>query len=313
MIFVLEGLDGCGKSTAAALVIDKLKKYIREKSTEGTEVASNPLYFSVEEQRVKHIVFPDRATFIGKLIDKALKDPNSKLPLDLLFAANKFERYEELADPNNLCIVERYSASACVYNNDEYVQRIHTEYLPPPTLTFFFDLSPEICYERCQKLERYETSLATFENVHKAYRSYFRLHQHVLLPIMESDLPETVADFIFRKIKDAMNCVEAVKRLKKTEEKPSISDVQKYKGKKVSMTLNINSETYYVQGTVTGIMSSLFVNDRGTSLSSPETEVFQYFVVLDGGIYIPIECITAIDGNYGIGMNPCETITRPRK
>lgn len=97
---VFEGCDRCGKSTQSRLLVEYLQK------------ASVP---------VKHMVFPERTSDIGKLINGYLTN-NQELndeTIHLLFAANRWEHKNEII--NSLksgvtLVCDRYSYSGIVYS-----------------------------------------------------------------------------------------------------------------------------------------------------------------------------------------------------
>ncbi|KNC32570.1 hypothetical protein FF38_13105, partial [Lucilia cuprina] len=97
---VFEGCDRCGKSTQSRLLVEHLQK------------SAIP---------VKHMVFPERTSDIGKLINGYLtnkQDLNDET-IHLLFAANRWEHKNEilkLLKDGTTLVVDRYSYSGIVYS-----------------------------------------------------------------------------------------------------------------------------------------------------------------------------------------------------
>ncbi|KIY44633.1 thymidylate kinase [Fistulina hepatica ATCC 64428] len=149
---VIEGLDRSGKSTQAALLVDRLRK------------SGAP---------VKPMKFPDRTTAIGKMIDAYLR---SEVEMDdhvihLLYSANRWElvsTIRKLLDEGTTIICDRYAFSGIAFSASKERDgksvlpfswcRAPEALLPSPDLTLFLDISPEKAKERGGfGEERYET------------------------------------------------------------------------------------------------------------------------------------------------------------
>lgn len=167
ILIVIEGLDGAGLSTQAAL----LAKYLSEKNKKvilTKEPTSSP---------------------IGNLIKSALnrKPELSLLTLQLLFAADRAEHLEREIEPalraNKIVISDRYILSSLAFgsvdNDLEFLKQINSTFRKPD-LTFIIDTPPGVCLERIIKAR---DNLELFEVVQKlekvrvnylALKNYFK-------------------------------------------------------------------------------------------------------------------------------------------
>ncbi|KAH9839988.1 thymidylate kinase [Rhodofomes roseus] len=145
---VLEGLDRSGKSTQAAMLVDRLKQ-------EGVDV--------------KLMRFPDRSTPIGKMIDSYLRS-HSELDdhaIHLLFSANRWEFASTISatlKAGTTIVCDRYAFSGiafsfCKPSNMPYEWcRAPDVGLPAPDLTLFIDVGLDMVRARGGfGDERYET------------------------------------------------------------------------------------------------------------------------------------------------------------
>lgn len=153
MLIVLEGIDGCGKSTVAQQMAAVLN--------------------------VKWIEFPDRTTVTGRVIDDVLQHRlavGGSEVLQALFAVNRYEKLPELA--RALCssnlVCSRYTPSGLVYGEvsgleRRWLEQIHAG-LPEPDLSLLLDVPPDVGLSRKggKALELYE-KLATQERVRQLY------------------------------------------------------------------------------------------------------------------------------------------------
>lgn len=146
---VLEGVDRCGKTTQASLLVKHLL---------GIGLATIAMQF------------PDRSTMVGNLIDQYLQ---SKSDLDdravhLLFSANRWEAapflLKTLIDNKTNIVCDRYAHSGLAFssakpsleNDLDWCQSCDVG-LPAPDAVIFLDLSLEEAENRCgYGGERYE-------------------------------------------------------------------------------------------------------------------------------------------------------------
>lgn len=138
VLVVIEGLDGAGLSTQAAL----LAEYLRAKNKKvllTKEPTSSP---------------------IGLLIKSALSRTQevSLFTLQLLFAADRAEHLEQVIEPAlkraTIVISDRYILSSLAFgsvdNDLEFLKLINARFRKPD-LTVIIDTPPRVCLERIQK------------------------------------------------------------------------------------------------------------------------------------------------------------------
>lgn len=142
---VFEGCDRCGKSTQSRLLVEHLQK------------SSIP---------VKHMVFPERSSDIGKLINGYLtnKQELNDETIHLLFSANRWEHKNEILktlQEGTTLVVDRYSYSGVVYTASKGMSLkwcMSPEIgLPRPDIVFYLKTDAESLLERGNYgEERYE-------------------------------------------------------------------------------------------------------------------------------------------------------------
>jgi len=138
ILIVIEGLDGAGLSTQAAL----LAEYLRGK-----------------EKKVLLTKEPTSSP-IGMLIKSALsRNQNVSLfTLQLLFAADRAEHLEHVIEPalraDTIVISDRYILSSLAFgsvdNDLEFLKQINSRFRRPD-LTVIIDSPPKVCLERIKK------------------------------------------------------------------------------------------------------------------------------------------------------------------
>lgn len=167
ILIVIEGLDGAGLSTQAAL----LAGYLRDKNEKvilTKEPTSSP---------------------IGNLVRSALKHEwkSSPLALQLLFAADRENHLQNEIEPalreNKIVISDRYILSSLAFGSvdvdQEFLKQINSKFRKPD-LTFIIDTPPRVCLERInkarEKLELFEEE-KKLEKVREkclSLRNYFK-------------------------------------------------------------------------------------------------------------------------------------------
>lgn len=146
MFVVIEGLDGTGKTTLAAALVDHLAS-----------------------ERPLAIRFPDRSTPTGKIIDAHLRGKGVKISdqeIHRLMSANRWERAADIqaAIRDDIPVIcDRYSYSGAAYSMAKGLKlawcRMADQGLPEPDLVLFLDmddprmLGTEI-YEKVEFQER---------------------------------------------------------------------------------------------------------------------------------------------------------------
>jgi len=193
---VLDGLDGCGKSTQAARLAERLR-------TEGG--------------RVLHLREPG-STASGERIRALLLDPEPALaPASqaLLFAAARRQMLEERVAPaleaGEDVVCERFHSSTVAYQGaalevgEERVLALLQEWAgtPAPDLTVILDLDPEVARTRRGRTDRFEARERAFhERVAASYRRYpERVPTAVLVPA--AGTPDEVAARIWEEVRRA--------------------------------------------------------------------------------------------------------------
>ncbi len=165
ILIVIEGLDGAGLSTQAAL----LARYFRDKGEDvilTKEPTSSP---------------------IGNLIRSALKHEwkPSPLTLQLLFAADRENHLKNEVEPalreNKIVISDRYILSSLVFGSidvdQEFLKQINSKFRKPD-LTLIIDTPPEVCFER---ITRNRDNIELFEEekrLEKVRENYLALKNH---------------------------------------------------------------------------------------------------------------------------------------
>ena len=166
IFLVVEGVDGSGKSTQAARLADWL-----------------------ENRTGRETIRTAEPYILRKLILRR-KDLNS-LSEVLLFLADRAEHVAKIIVPNleagNNIVCERYNDSTLAYqvgghgvNLKQVENLISACDFPAPDATVFFDISPEIAFERVgarnNKLDKFEAEgLELIKKVSECYREHQKL------------------------------------------------------------------------------------------------------------------------------------------
>lgn len=149
MFIVLEGIDGCGKSTQAKLLAD---------------------WFTEQRKEIVLTAEPTKEGDIGKFIREILSSKKQITPeaLALLFVADRKEHLNNCIEPllseGKVVISERYSLSTIAYQSAQGVDTdwlidLH-KYIRKPDLIIFLDVSPENAEVNIRKkLEQKEEQL----------------------------------------------------------------------------------------------------------------------------------------------------------
>jgi dTMP kinase len=160
IFLVIEGLDGSGKTTQAALLAEKLKK-------------THSILLTAEPSHGK----------TGSFIRECLLYENKRLPIEseaLLFAADRVEHmYSEVKpalDEGKLVICDRYIYSSLAYQGNsglslEWIKNINARALQPD-ICIFIDVPPEKVIERLQRKKSVMETLETQCRVREVYMKY---------------------------------------------------------------------------------------------------------------------------------------------
>jgi dTMP kinase len=166
---VLDGIDGCGKSTQARLLVETLGRTARQAPLHVREPGS---------------------TAAGERIRALLLDPRPRLAPEtqvLLFAAARRQLLEEEIAPalagGRDVVCERFHASTVAYQGaalgvgEERVRALLLDWAgePAPDLYVILDLEPGVARARRGASDRFEARDAAFhERVAASYRLYSR-------------------------------------------------------------------------------------------------------------------------------------------
>ncbi|RLI40563.1 dTMP kinase [Candidatus Bathyarchaeota archaeon] len=154
----IEGLDGCGKTTQAKLLVRKLC----EKGFDA--------FYTAEPTRGK----------IGKFIKKYYlhgEKRGSVIVEALLFAADRFEHVEKEIVPalneGKLVVSDRYIYSSLAYQGAagldlKWIKELNKHAIPP-NLAIFLDVKPEIVIQRLQRKKSVMEKLAIQRKVREVY------------------------------------------------------------------------------------------------------------------------------------------------
>ena len=158
MFIVLEGIDGCGKSTQAKL----LYNWLREKH--DTVLTKEPT-----DNR------------IGKFIREVLSGSVSVDPktLALLFTADRYEHLRDEVIPalngNKIVVCERYYFSTIAYQMAQGIDRDWindlNKFALKPDVALFIDVSPDVAVKRTDTGEIFET-LSFSRKIYKNYLNF---------------------------------------------------------------------------------------------------------------------------------------------
>jgi dTMP kinase len=162
-LIAFEGLDQSGKQTQAELLRDRLRG---------------------DGYKARLESFPDYATSIGEEIARALQGERDYGPdvMQLLYVANRYERKADIQrwlDGGLILVCDRYTASSIAYGEAQGLDpgwlTAMQQYLPPPALTIFLDISPETAVGRkAVDRDRYERDLAMQQRVRASYQRLAR-------------------------------------------------------------------------------------------------------------------------------------------
>lgn len=158
-IIVFEGIDQSGKGTQAKLFINRLKEM-------GLSTA--------------YLHFHDLDTPLGKEIQLFLEGKRNYSPIvrQLLFAANRYERNDDIGDfikSKDFIIIDRYIPSGLAYgiaNGMELNWMLEIEkQLFQPDIVVLLDITSKTSYSRKPQKDRdiYEKNLAFLEKVRDSY------------------------------------------------------------------------------------------------------------------------------------------------
>jgi dTMP kinase len=192
--YVLDGIDGCGKSTQAARLAQALAR------------PGAPAVLHVREPGT---------TLAGERIRELVLDPRPRLApatQTLLFAAARRQLLEEEIEPalaaGRDVVCERFHAATVAYQGaalglgEERVLALLRAWAgePAPDLYVVLDLEPEVARERRGKSDRFEAQPPSF---HAALAASFRRYAEEVegaVRVSAAGTPEEVAARVWREV-----------------------------------------------------------------------------------------------------------------
>ncbi len=194
IFIVIEGLDGSGKTTQAALLAEKLS-------------ATCKVLLTAEPSKGK----------IGTFIRDSCLYEKQRLPTEaeaLLFAADRIEHMQtELKpalDEGKLVICDRYVYSSLAYQGNaglslDWIKTINARALQPD-FSIFIDVPPERVIERLQRKKSVMETLETQQKVREVYMKYVEKGELVRI---DGDKPiEAVAEELYAKVSELISPVK---------------------------------------------------------------------------------------------------------
>lgn len=161
ILICIEGLDGCGKTTQAKLLVKALRK------------AKYDALYTAEPSNRK----------IGKFIKKYCLHGEHRVSAiveALLFAADRFEHVENEVIPalknGKIVVSDRYIYSSLAYQGAagldlEWIAKIN-EHAVPPNLALFIDVNPEMAIQRLKPKKSVMENLDTQKRVREVYINF---------------------------------------------------------------------------------------------------------------------------------------------
>jgi len=157
----IEGLDGCGKTTQAKLLVKRLKN-------RGYDViyTAEPSLGKIGQFIKKHCLHG--AKRVSSIVEA------------LLFAADRFEHVERDVIPalneGKLVVSDRYVYSSLAYQGAagldlKWIEKIN-EHALRPDLAFFVDVKPEIVIKRLKPKKSVMENLETQRKVREVYTKF---------------------------------------------------------------------------------------------------------------------------------------------
>jgi dTMP kinase len=156
----IEGLDGCGKTTQAKLLVKRLQK-------------SHNAFYTAEPSRGQIGAFIRKSCLYGeKRLSSAVEA--------LLFAADRLEHVENEVLPalrqGRLVVSDRYVYSSLAYQGAaglslEWIEKIN-EHSLRPDFAIFIDVDPKIVMQRLKSKKSVMENLETQQRVRQIYLTY---------------------------------------------------------------------------------------------------------------------------------------------
>jgi len=188
----IEGLDGCGKTTQAKMLV----KYLRRRGFDAV--------YTTEPSAGK----------VGKLIRRFVLDRQRRVSTALealLFAADRVDHVESQVKPllkqGKIVVCDRYIYSSLAYQGAagldlEWIDYIN-RFALKVDLALFLDVEPEMVVER---LKTKKSVMETVRNLRKARELYLRLVQQQRLVALDGnrsvgEVSESILETVLEKLK----------------------------------------------------------------------------------------------------------------
>jgi len=187
----VEGLDGCGKTTQAKILVRRLQK-----------IGYNAIY-TAEPSRGKIGRFIKRYCLHGKKRVSGIVEA-------LLFAADRYEHVETEIIPalkdGKVVVSDRYMYSSLAYQgaaglNLDWIRRIN-EHAVSPNLAIFIDVEPDTVIKRLKPKKSVMENLETQRKVREVYLKF--VENGELVRVDGNKSKSEVAEEIFSIVLDCL-------------------------------------------------------------------------------------------------------------
>jgi len=189
----IEGIDGCGKTTQAKLLVNKLRR-------RGFDAV-----YTTEPSSGK----------VGRLIRGFVLDRRRRVPIALealLFAADRIDHMETEVKPllrqGKTLVCDRYVYSSLAYQGAagldlDWIDQVNQLALKP-SLALFLDVQPEVVVKRLRRKRSVMENMSNLKNVREVY---LKLVQQQQLVSLDGDRPikavaEDILKLVLGKLKD---------------------------------------------------------------------------------------------------------------
>ena len=192
----IEGLDGCGKTTQAKLLVKKLRK-------------SHNAVYTAEPSRGKIGAFIRKRCLYGeKRLSSAVEA--------LLFAADRLEHVENEVLPalrqGRLVVSDRYVYSSLAYQGAaglslEWIEKIN-EHALRPDFAIFIDVDPKTVMQRLKPNKSVMENLETQRKVREIYLKYVAKGELTRIDgdKPEEEVAEALSDAVLNFLKTFKSC-----------------------------------------------------------------------------------------------------------
>jgi dTMP kinase len=192
----IEGLDGCGKTTQAKLLVKKLQK-------------SYKAVYTTEPSRGKIGTFIRNRCLYG---EKRL----SSVTEALLFAADRIEHVENevlpALDQGKLVISDRYVYSSLAYQGAaglslEWIEKVN-EHALKPDLAVFIDVDPKTVMRRLKPKKSVMENMATQQKVRDVYLKFVAKGKLVRLDgnSAQNEVAEALSNLVLKFLETFQPC-----------------------------------------------------------------------------------------------------------